>query len=73
MLLALQPNVLNPQMAPLAASCVNWVRIRVLHGQALARVDTQVRPSIDPSERLVGGHRCAPEGRRKTVTHTRVD
>jgi hypothetical protein len=55
MLLALQPNVLNPQMAPLAASCVNRVRIRVLHGQALARADTQVRPSIDPSEHLVGG------------------
>jgi hypothetical protein len=37
------------------------VRRSVLHGQAPARADTRIRPSIDEIERLEGGAPvCAP-------------
>jgi len=43
---------------------------RILHGQALVKAPTQVRPCLDQSEQLVGRHRCVPpEGRRNTMTH----
>jgi hypothetical protein len=49
------PLLYGHDKAPQRAGCV-----RVLHGQPLARADTQIRPSIGPIARLVGGQRCVP-------------